>query len=97
MGERLGQERQRPEGARHTDSLAGGPEVESHAPAQPGGARAESAVPAAAGVEIADQIEEAGGGGLEVRRQLGDLVAQPVQLGDVIRGGDDSWRMDSPW
>ena len=29
-------------------------------------------------VELTDQLEEASGSGLDVRRQLGDLVAQPA-------------------
>ena len=33
-----------------------------------------------AGVELADQGEQARGGGVEVRGQLGDLVAEPVEL-----------------
>mgnify|MGYP003694073261 CR=1 FL=1 len=65
--ERLGQQRQRAQGARHADLLPGRAQVESHPPAQPGGAGAEAGVPAAAGVELADEVEEAGGGGLEMR------------------------------
>jgi len=44
------------------------------------GAGAEPVIPAAASVELADEVEQAGGGGFEVRRQLGDLVAQSVDL-----------------
>jgi hypothetical protein len=79
-GERPGEERQRSEGARHPDPLAGRAQVEAHAPAQPGGAGAEAAVPTAAGVELTDQGEEARGGGIEVGGQLGDLVAETVEL-----------------
>jgi hypothetical protein len=35
--------------------------------------------PALAGVELADEIEEAGGRSLEVGRQLSDLVTEPVE------------------
>ena len=92
-----GQERQRAQGARHADLLPGGAEVEPHPPAQPVGAGAEPVAPAPAGVELADEVEEASGGGIEVRRQLGDLVAQAVQLRDAFRGGSgsgDVWRED---
>jgi len=93
-GEGLGQPRKGSQGARHADLLSGRTKIESHSPAQPGGAGAESAVPAPAGVKLADQVEQASGGGLEVCRQLGDLVAQSVQLRDTVRGGENIWRMD---
>jgi hypothetical protein len=93
-GERLSQQRQRAESARHSDVLASCAGGEPHPPAQPGGAGAEAGVPALAGVELADEVEEAGGGGVEVRRQLGDLVAQPVEFRGRLQGGWDVWRMD---
>jgi hypothetical protein len=37
--------------------------------------------PAAAGVERADEVEQAGGGGREMRGERGDLVAQAVEVG----------------
>jgi hypothetical protein len=36
--------------------------------------------PAAAGVEFADEVQQPGGGGVEVRRQGGDLVAERIEL-----------------
>ncbi len=66
--ERLGQARERFQGAGDANALAGRPQVEPHAPAEPGGAGAKAGVPAPAGVELTDEIEEACGGGLEVRR-----------------------------
>jgi hypothetical protein len=81
-GKRPGQEWQGAERAGHADALARGARIQADAPAQPVGAGAEAVGPAAAGVELADQIQEAGGGGLEVRRQLGDLVPQPIQFCD---------------
>jgi len=78
-GEGLGQQGQRAQRARHSHVLAGRTGGESHPPAQPRGARAEACVPAIAGVELADEVEEAGDRGVEVRRQLGDFVAQLVQ------------------
>ena len=93
-GKSLGQERQRPERARHADLLPGGPHVDLHPPAQPGRAGAESGVPASARIELTDQIEEASGNGLDVRGHLGDLVAQPVQFRDAIRGGGEDWRLN---
>src|SRR5207244_1960381 len=71
-----------------------GPQVESYPPTQPGGAGAEAGVPAPAGVELANQVEEPRGGGLEVRRQLGDLVAQPVELRGGLQGDGEVWRVD---
>ena len=91
---RLGQQRQRRQGARHADLLAGRAEVEADPPAQPVGAGAEPVTPAAAGIELADEVEEARGGGLEMRRQLGDLVAQPVQFRDGAEGHADGCRVD---
>ena len=88
-GQRLGQARQRVERAGDADPLAGGAQVEADAPAEPGGAGGEAGVPAAAGVELADEGEQPGGRGVEVRGQLGDLVAQAVQVGErMLRGGD---------
>ena len=81
-GERLGQPRQRGQGTRHADLLAGRAEVEADAPGQPLGAGAKAGVPAAAGVEVADEIEQAGGGRIEMRGELGDLVANPLELGN---------------
>ena len=66
-GERVRQERQRRQGARHADLLPGRAQVESDPPAQPVGAGAEPVAPAAAGIELADEGEEARGGGLMVR------------------------------
>ena len=57
-------------------------QIQSYAPAQPLGAGA-GAVPAAAGVELAEQVEQPGGGGVEVGRELGDLVAEAVQFRDA--------------
>jgi hypothetical protein len=93
-GEGVRQQWERRQGARHADLLAGRAEVEADAPAQPVGARAEPVTPAAAGIELADEVEEAGGGGLEMRRQLGDLIAQPVQFRDAAEGGADGCRVD---
>ncbi len=80
-GEGLGQQRQRAERARHPHVLAGRGRGEPHAPGQPGGAGAEAGVPAGAGVELADEIEQARGGGVEVGGELGDLIAQAVEVG----------------
>ncbi len=90
--ERMGQQRQRPERARNPHTLARGAEVEPYTPAQPGGARAEARVLAASGVELSDEIEETSSRGVEVRRQLGDLVAQLIQRGHLH--GESPFRMD---
>jgi hypothetical protein len=44
------------------------------------GARQEAVVPAAARIEVADELEQPRGGGIEMGRELGDLVADPVEL-----------------
>ena len=94
MGQGLGQAWQGPQGAGDAHLLAGGAEVEADAPGEPGGTGAEAVIPAAAGVELADEVEQAGGGGLEVRGELGDLVAQAVELRHGLRGRGDSRRMN---
>ena len=65
---------------RHADLLAGRAEVEADAPGQPLGAGAKAGVPAAAGVEVADEIEQAGGRRIEMGGELRDLVANPLEL-----------------
>src|SRR5439155_20526841 len=56
---------------------------------------------APARVEVADQVQEARAGGLQVRRQLGDLVAELLQFRDALRGNGDDGRVDVhgvlPW
>jgi len=79
-GEGLGEEQQRLEGARDPHPFTGGAQIEPDPPGQPGGAGAEARVPSPSRVELPDQIQEARGGGVEVRGQLGDLVAEAVQL-----------------
>ena len=44
------------------------------------------------GVELPDQVEQAGGGSLKVGRQLGDLIAQLLEL----RGGHQGGARRSP-
>ena len=92
--QRLRQPRQRPQRPRHADALPRGPEIQPHAPRQPLGARAEAIAPAAALIELANQIEQAGGGGIEMRGQLGDAIAETFELGDVLRRGDDARRAE---
>src|SRR5881296_907525 len=58
----------------------GGTGVEPDAPRQPRGARAEAGVPAGASVEFADEVKELRGGGVEVSRQLGDLIAESIEI-----------------
>ena len=77
----LGQPRQRGERARHAHLLASRAQVEANAPGQPLGAGAKAVVPATTRVELADEIEQAGGGGLEMPGELGDLVTQAVEFG----------------
>jgi hypothetical protein len=91
-GERLRQPRQRAERPRHADVLAGGARLEADAPGQPRRARAKAIAPAAAGVELADQIEQACGGGVEVGRQLGDLIAEALEFGSRTNNRSDNRR-----
>ena len=74
-GKGLSEERQRPEGVRHPHPFTSRPQIQPHSPGKPGGAGAEARVPSAADVELADQGEEARGGGVEVCGQLGDFVS----------------------
>ena len=78
--ESLRQARQRPERAGHAHTLSRRARIQSNAPAQPGSARAEAMVPAAARVEVSDAIEQSRRGGLEVRRELRDLITETIQL-----------------
>jgi hypothetical protein len=70
-GQGFGEEGQSPERARDPDPLPGRAQVESRAPGEPGGAGGEARVPATAGVEVTDQLEQARGGGVEVRGRSG--------------------------
>jgi len=45
------------------------------------GAGSKAVVPALAGIELADEIEESGDGGTEMRRELRDLVAETIHFG----------------
>ena len=87
VGERLRQARQRAERAGHAHALARGAHVEADLPVEPRRARAEPGVPALAGVELPNEIEQPRGRGLEVRGQLGDLIAQTIDVGWRLHGG----------
>ena len=93
-GQGLRQPGQCAERARHAHVLAGGAGGEAHAPGQPGGAGGEAVAPAAAGVEGADELEQAGGGGGQMRGERGDLVAQPIEVGKRLDGWVRAWRAD---
>jgi hypothetical protein len=84
-GERLGQSRQRRKGVRDAHVLPGSSRRHADPPRQPFRAGAEAGVPAAARVELADQGEQPRGGGIEMGRQLGDLVAEAIELLDPRR------------
>ena len=56
--------------------------------------REEPVVPASAGIEFADEIEQPRGGGVEVRGELGDLVADPIELDDVRMSRDEVRTID---
>jgi hypothetical protein len=93
-GERLRQPRQRAERARDADVLTRGARLESHAPGQPRRARTEAIAPAAAGVEFADQLEQPRGGRVEMRGELGDLVAEALELDAPGMGRDEVRAID---
>ena len=86
-GERAGQQRQRAERQRDANALAGGAGIEADAPRQPRGARTEAVGPAAARVEFSDEIEEVRRRGVQMRRQVRDLVAEAIQRLDGASGG----------
>jgi len=74
------QEREHLQRARHADALTRRAQIEPHAPGEPLGAGAEAVAPAAARIELADEVEEACGRGVEMSRQLGDLVAELIKV-----------------
>src|SRR5204862_7208753 len=78
---------QAPQAARDTKPFATRDSVEPDAPRQPLGAGAEAGVPAGARVELADELEKPRGRRIEVRRELGDLVAQPLEFGSASNSG----------
>jgi len=56
----------------------------------------EASVPAAARVELADEIQKARGSGIEVGGELGDLVAEAIQLrGGANDGLKDGFETDA--
>ena len=93
-GESLAQKRQSPEGARHPDMLARRAPVEPHPPAQPGRAGPEAPVPSRPRVELPDEGQKMRGGGVEMRGQLGDLVAKSIEIRGMILSVNGSRRVD---
>jgi hypothetical protein len=70
------------QGTGDADPFVGGAEVEADAPGEPLGAGLEPVAPAAEGVELAELVQEARHGDLDVGGELGELIAQAL-------GGDD--------
>src|SRR5262245_57207288 len=93
--ESLPEQWQRSEGAGQADVLTRGAGLEPDAPGEPVRARAEAMAPAAARVELADEIEQPRGGGVEVGRELGDLVTETLQLDGVRIGRDGARAIDA--
>ena len=91
-GERLRESRQRAERAGHADVFTRSTGREAHTPGEPGRAGPEAAVPSAAGVERSNEVEQARGGGVEMRAQLGDLVAETVEVGNGLQVGQRAGR-----
>ena len=85
--ERLGESRQRGR-ARATRTFSrAAPRSRPTRQREPLGAGAKAGIPAVTGIELADEIQQASGRRLEMRGELGDLVAQAVQLRDARRRG----------
>ena len=73
--------RQVAERPRDADALAGGVQLDAQSPGQPVRARASALdAPAAPRVELADQVQQPRVGDFEVSRQVGDLLAEPLEL-----------------
>jgi len=56
------------------------------------GAKAAAVAPASARVELPDQIQQPGSGGIELSGQLGDLVTEALELGRSADGGRNHGR-----
>jgi hypothetical protein len=65
---------------RHAHLLTRRARVEPDAPAQPVSARAEPAAPPGALVELVQHRQQLVGGGRDLRRQLGDALAELLEL-----------------
>ena len=65
--------------------LAGSAELEAGAPVEPVGTGTK-ALPAMVAVELAQVTKEFVSGGLDARRQLGDAVAEQIQVARRLRG-----------
>jgi hypothetical protein len=71
----------------HPYAFARGAKIHADPPGQPVGARAGALLtPAASGIEITDEVEQSGARHLDVGRQQGDLVTQPVERFKVRAG-----------
>ena len=87
-------ERQVGERARDADVLARGAEVEADPPREPVRAREGALIgPAAGFVEPADERQQAMGGRVEVRGELGDLVAEAIGVGGGAHGAHRTTRL----
>ncbi len=76
------------EGVGDADFLSGGAQADAALPVEPMGAGLEARpFPALALVELADQDQEAIGGGGDMRGQLGDFVGQGLQRFAFVIGG----------
>src|SRR5262249_24769162 len=76
----------------HPHPLPGRPRVQPRPPGQPVGARPAAVPPAAPGIELADQVEQPRGRGVQVSRELGDLFAEPIELDRRRRWGGRAQR-----
>src|SRR5690349_13899505 len=88
--ERLRDPRQRREGAGHADMLTRRARRQADAPRQPVSTGAEAVAPAAAFVKLADEVEQPCSRGIEMSRQLGDLLTEALELDDVRRRGSEA-------
>jgi len=88
--ERLRDPGQRRQRSRHANVLSCGARRQADAPRQPVRTRVEAVAPPAALVELADQLQQACGRGIEMSGKLGDLIAQPLEVDDVRRWGSET-------
>src|SRR5256886_1516916 len=86
-GKGLSQQRQCSQGPRDAHTFPRCAAVEPDAPGEPRGAGAEAVTPAVASVELPDQIQQPRAGGVEMSGELGDLVAQSLELRNRFRRG----------
>src|SRR5688572_19791753 len=85
--QRPGQEGQSPERAGYPYPLPGRARIQTDPPREPVGARAEADVPTSPIIELSDECEEPHDGRIDMRGELGDLVTETLEFGNVRMSG----------